>query len=95
MVVKSSGKEQISSYICPRVSMRIGEATFLEDLIVMESTGIDIILGQNWSTRNKLVLQPTKRVVKVLTFSGEQIEHEVQHTSNSRHVGMRIQLSGA
>ena len=27
MVVNSSGKEQISSNICPRVSMRIGEAT--------------------------------------------------------------------
>jgi len=92
MVVKSSGKEQISSYICPRVSMRIGEATFPEDLIVMESTGIDIILGQNWSDRNKLVMQPTKRMVKVQTSSGEQIEHEVQHTSNSSHVGMRIQL---
>jgi hypothetical protein len=67
MVVKSS-EEQISSYICPRVSMRIGEATFPEDLIVMESTGIDIILGQNWSIRNQLVMQPTKRVVKVQTL---------------------------
>ena len=72
--------------------MRIGEATFLEELIVMESTGIDIILGQNWSDRNKLVMQPTKRMVKVQTSSGEQIEHEVQHTSNSRHAGMKIQL---
>ena len=45
--------------------MRIGKATFPEDLIVMESTGIDIILGQNWSFQNKLVMQPTKRVVKV------------------------------
>ena len=27
MVIKSSGKEQISSYICPQISMRIGEAT--------------------------------------------------------------------
>ena len=89
MVVKSSRKEQISSYICPRVSIRIGEATFPEDLIVTE---IDIILGQNWSARYKLVMQPTKRVVKVQTSSLEQIEHEVQHTSNSRHVGMRIQL---
>ena len=71
MVVKSSGAEQISSYICPRVNMRIGEATFPEDLIVMESTGIDIILCQNWSVRNKLVMQPTKRVVKVQTSSGE------------------------
>ena len=88
MVVKSSRKEQISSYICPRVSIRIGEATFPEDLIVMESIGIDIILGQNWSVRNKLVMQPTKRVVKVQTLSGEQIEHEIQHTSNSRHVVM-------
>ena len=47
MVVKSSRKEQISSYLCPRVSIRIGEATFPENLIVMESTGIDIILGQD------------------------------------------------
>src|SRR6185312_15270795 len=92
MVVKSSGKEQISSYICPRVSMKIGEATFPEDLIVMESTGIDIILGQNWSDRNKLVMQPTKRMVKVQTSSGEQIEHEVQHTSNSRHAGKKSRL---
>ena len=89
MAVKSSGKEQISSYICPRVSMRIGEATFPEDLIVMESTGIDIILGQNWSARYKLVMQPTKRVVKVQTSSGEQIEHEVQHPANSSHVSRR------
>ena len=49
MVVKSSGKEQISGYICPRVSIRIGKATFPENLIVMESTGIDIILSQNWT----------------------------------------------
>ena len=33
MFVKLSGKEHISSYICPRVSMRIGEATFPEDLL--------------------------------------------------------------
>ena len=92
MVVKSSGAEQISSYICPRVSIRIGEATFPENLIVMESTGIDIILGQDWSARNKLVMQPTKRMVKVQTSSGEQMEHEVQRVSNSRHVGMRIRL---
>ena len=72
--------------------MRIGEATFPEDLIVMESIGIDIILGQNWSVRNKLVMQPTKRVVKVQTLSGEQIELEIQHTANSRHVGMRSRL---
>ena len=70
--------------------MRVGEATFPEDLIVMESTGIDIILGQNWSIRNKLVMQPTKRVVKVQTSSGEQIEPEVQRVSNSRHMGMKI-----
>ena len=92
MVVKSSGKEQISSYICPRVIMRIGEATFPEDLIVMESTGIDVILGQDWSARNKFAMQPTKRMVKIQTPSGGQIEHEVQHTSNSSHVDMRIQL---
>ena len=78
-----------------QVSIRIGEATFPKDLIVMESTGIDIILGQNWPIRNKLVMQPTKRVVKVHTLSGEQIEHDIQHTANSRHVDMRTRLGCA
>ena len=77
MVVKSSGAEQISSYLCPRVSIRIGEATFPENLIVMESTGIDVILSQDWLARNKLAMQPTKRMVKIQTPSGGQIEHEV------------------
>jgi len=90
MVVKSSGREQISSYICPRVSMRIGEANFPENLIVMESTGIDVILSQDWLARNKLAMQPTKRMVKIQTPSGGQIEHEVRHTSNSSHMGMKI-----
>ena len=72
--------------------MRIGEATFPEDLIVMESTGIDVILSQDWLARNKLAMQPTKRMVKIQTPSGEQIEHEVQHTSNSSHGGTRIRL---
>ena len=80
MVVKSSRQEQISSYICPRVSMRVGEATFPEDLIVMESTGIDIILGQNWSVRYKLVMQPIKRGVKVQTSCNTRFikEHKLK-----------------
>ena len=73
--------------------MRVGEATFPEDLIAIVSMGIDIILGQNWSDRNKLVMQTTKRMVKVQTSSGEQIEHEVQHTPNSSHGGTRIRLN--
>ena len=72
--------------------MRIGEATFPDDLIVMESTGIDVILSQDWLARNKLAMQPTKRMVKIQTPSGGQIEHEIQHTANSRHVGMRTRL---
>ena len=87
MVVKSLGKEQISSYICPRVSMRIGEATFPEDLIMMESTGIDIILGQNWSVRYKLVMQPIKRGVKVQTSCNTRF---IKEHKPSNHIRARI-----
>ena len=44
MLVSSPGKQLKASQLCPRVSMNIMGVEFLANLIVIKSSGIDVIL---------------------------------------------------
>jgi hypothetical protein len=45
MLVSSPGGEMRTKHICPAISITIREVDFLPNLIVLDSKGIDIILG--------------------------------------------------
>jgi hypothetical protein len=61
------------NYICPNVSVKIIRIDFLDDLIVIESMGKDVILGKNWLQRTKAVIQHTKRTMCLETPYRERI----------------------
>jgi hypothetical protein len=44
MIVSSLGGGMEAAYICPKVNLKI----FLANLIVLDSNGIDVILGMDW-----------------------------------------------
>jgi Retroviral aspartyl protease len=46
--------------------------SFVVNLLVMDSKGIDIILGMNWLTKNKVVLDCAQRIV---TLNGPSDTH--------------------
>jgi hypothetical protein len=48
--------KMLVNYICPKVSVKINGMDFLADLIVIESMGKDVILGNNWLQRTKAVI---------------------------------------
>jgi hypothetical protein len=48
MPVSSPGGEMRTKHICPAVSITIRGVDFLANLIILDSTGIDIILGMDW-----------------------------------------------
>jgi hypothetical protein len=48
MLVSSPRGEMRTNHICPAVSITIRGVVFLTNLIILNSTGIDIILGMNW-----------------------------------------------
>jgi hypothetical protein len=60
-------------YICPKVSVKINGIDFLADLIVIESIGKDVILGNNWLQKTKPVIQHTERTICLETPSRERI----------------------
>jgi hypothetical protein len=47
MLVSSPGGEMRIKYICPAISITIRGVDFLANLIVLDSRGIDIILGMD------------------------------------------------
>jgi hypothetical protein len=47
MLVSSPGGEMRTKHICPVISITIREVNFLANLIVLDSKGIDIILGMD------------------------------------------------
>ena len=63
LLVSSPGKELKASQLCPRVSMNIMGVEFLVNLIVLKSSGIDVILGMDWLAGCDGVIQCHKRSV--------------------------------
>ena len=51
MLVISPGAEYTASIWCDRLPLRIGHHVFPSDLIVLESQGLDVILGMDWLSK--------------------------------------------
>jgi hypothetical protein len=63
ILVSSPRGEMRTKLICPAVSISIrGGVDFLSNLILLDSKGIDIILGMDWLCKYDRVIQCTKKV---------------------------------
>jgi hypothetical protein len=47
MIVSSSGGDMPARQLCPKVNLKIRGVDFVANLIVLESNGIDVILGMD------------------------------------------------
>jgi hypothetical protein len=47
MIVSSLGGEMPVRQLCPKVNLKIRRVNFIANLIVLESNGIDVILGMD------------------------------------------------
>jgi hypothetical protein len=94
MLVSSPGGEMRTKHICPAISITIRGVDFLENLIVLDSKGIDIILGMDWLRKYDGVILCAKRAIRLTkeddtivdfnaTIQAEQVSllNKVQATS--------------
>jgi hypothetical protein len=65
MLVSSPGGEMRTKHICPVVSISIRGVDFPSNLILLDSKGIDIILGMNWLSKYDGVIQCARKAVKL------------------------------
>jgi hypothetical protein len=65
MLVSSPGGEMRTKHICPMISITIRGVDFLVNLIVLDSKGIDIILGMDWLRKYDGVISCAKRAIRL------------------------------
>jgi hypothetical protein len=74
MIVSSTGGDMPTSQLCPKVNLKIKWVDFVTNLIVLESKGIDIILGMDWLSKHKVLIDSAKKSVKLTTPDGKVLE---------------------
>jgi hypothetical protein len=65
MLVSSPGGEMRTKLICPTISISIRGVDFPLNLILLDSKGIDIVLGMDWLSKYDGVIQCAKRPVRL------------------------------
>jgi hypothetical protein len=75
MIVSSLGGDMPTRQLCPKVNLKIrGGVYFVTNLIVLESKGIDVILGMDWLSKYKVLIDCAKKSVKLTTPEGKEME---------------------
>jgi hypothetical protein len=74
MLVSSHGGEMRTKIICLAISISIRGVDFPLNLILLDSKGIDIILGKDWLSKYDGVIQCTKKVVRLTKKDGSTVK---------------------
>jgi hypothetical protein len=77
MLVSSPGGEMRTKHICLAVSVTIRGVDFLANLIILDSKGIDIILGMDWLRKYDGVILCAKRAIRLTKEDGTVVEFNV------------------
>jgi hypothetical protein len=74
MLVSSPRGEMRTKHIFPTISITIRGVDFLANLIILDSKGIDIILGMDWLRKYDGVILCAKRVIRLTKEDGTIVE---------------------
>jgi hypothetical protein len=74
MIVSSPGGDMPARQRCPKVNLKIRRVDFVANLIVLELKGIDVILGMDWLSKYKVLIDCAKKSVKMTTPEGKEME---------------------
>ena len=86
MLVTSPGAEHIASLWCDRLPLRIGNYVFPSDLIVLESQGLDVILGMDWLSKYGGNIDCASKSILLTTPEGRRIKYVSRHEPRRAHV---------
>jgi hypothetical protein len=74
MLVSSPRGEMRTKHICPAISITISGVDFLANHIVLDSMGIDIILGMDWLRKYDGVILCAKTTIRLTKEDGTIVE---------------------
>jgi hypothetical protein len=93
MIVSSPRGDMHARHICPKVNILIRGVEFLDNLIVLESKGIDVILGMDWLRKHNGLIDCAKNVVRLITSSGKELEYVAENLVTDKAASNRMALN--
>nr|AAM74297.1 Putative retroelement [Oryza sativa Japonica Group] len=73
LLVNTPGNQVFSTQYCPSVTIEIEEVPFPSSLILLESKDLDVILGMDWLSRHRGVIDCANRKVTLTNSNGETV----------------------
>jgi hypothetical protein len=73
LLIRSPGGEIRATHSCPQTKLEIRGIKFLVELIILESTRIEVILGIEYLTKYDGVISCAKRMVMLTSPQGERL----------------------
>lgn len=86
MLVSSPGSEYMASTGCYQLPVTIGRHVFPTDLIVLESQGLDVILGMDWLTKFEGNMDCASKSILLTTSEGKRTKYVSRHALRRTHV---------
>jgi hypothetical protein len=93
MIVSSSGGDMSARQLCPKVNLKIRGVDFVTNLIVLELKGIDVILGMDWLSKHKVLIDSVKKSIKMTTSDGKDMEFVAKPVVTAKGVANRVKMN--
>jgi hypothetical protein len=93
MIVSSPGGDMPARQLCPKVNLKIRGVDFVTNLIVLESKGIDVILGMDWLGKHKVLIDYAKKSVKLTTPDGKELEFVVEPVVTAKGIANHAKIN--
>jgi hypothetical protein len=93
MIVSSPGGDMPARQLCPKVNLKIQWVDFIANLIILESNGIDVILGMDWLSKHKLHINCTKKSIKLTAPDGKDLEYVAELVVTTKGAANCVKLN--
>jgi hypothetical protein len=93
MIVNSPGGDMNARHVSPKVSILLSGVEFLANLIVLESKGIDMILGMDWLIKHNGLIDCAKKAARLTPSGGKELEYVAENLVTDKAASNRIVLN--
>jgi hypothetical protein len=93
MIVSSPTRDMHARHVCSKVSILIRGVEFLANVIVLESKGIDVILGMDWLRKHNGLMNCAKKAVRLTPSNGKELEYVAENLVKDKAASNRMELN--
>jgi hypothetical protein len=93
MIVSSLGADMPAGQLCLKVNHKIRGVDFVANLIVLELKGTDIILGMDWLSKHKVLIDCAIKSVKLTTLEGKEMEFVAEPVVTAKGAANHVKVN--